>query len=71
MKFKPGDEIIILDAWQGSSYSNGSRGIVEKNNAGCNRWWDVRFPKIGTHPVDGQEMEHAHVVASPLWKALT
>lgn len=66
MKFKPGDEIVIVDKGMDEPYENGDNGILREREM---FYWRV---VIGDKAwlVDEKEMEHAEVVASPLWRAL-
>lgn len=73
MRFKPGDAIVVVSAWARSDYANGNKGTVKARNPFRidMAWWVVVFESGLKETVDENEMEHAEVVASPLWRALT
>lgn len=72
-KFKPGDEIVVVNAWTGSDYENGDKGILERVDSSIitKSWWRVIMEGDLQMLVDEEEMEHAAIVDSPLWNALS
>lgn len=67
--FAPGDEIVVVKAWEGSDYQNGDRGLLQSDDGFQEGYWSVQIDGRRETLEEG-EMEHAAVVASPLWEEL-